>query len=194
MDEASGELGGSEPGAPAAWNFSIEVAKAWEQAFFAEPLPQTRKIATRAAITLSPDRGGAFDVLLGLVRHGRGGCQGGGHQYVSWVHNSDFARAIDFLIAREDVQGAVNIAAPNPVPNREFMRVLREAWGARIGLPSPAWLLEIGTLLMRTESELVLKSRRVVPGRLLECGFQFRFPAWQAAARDLVERWRRRHQ
>ena len=98
---------------------------------------------------------------------------------------------MDWLIAREEFDGVVNLASPNPLPNRDFMRALREAWGTRIGLPSPEWMLEIGTRLMRTESELVLKSRRVVPGRLLDAGFAFLFPDWPAAARDLVERWRK---
>ena len=190
MDEAAGELGGNEPGAPSTWNFSIDVAKAWERAFFSATLPGTRMIAMRSAITLSPDRGGVFDVLLGLVRRGLGGAQGSGDQYVSWVHDADFASAIDFLIAREEIAGIVNIASPNPLPNREFLRVLRKTWGMRVGLAAPAWLIEIGTFLMRTESELVLKSRRVIPGRLLENGFPFRFPEWEAASRDLVDRWR----
>ena len=189
MDEATGELGGNEPGAPDTWNFSISVAKAWEEAFFAGSTPRTRKLAIRSAITFSPDRGGVFDVLLGLVRRGLGGTQGSGDQFVSWIHDADFVRAIDLLIAREEFEGVVNLASPNPLPNREFMRSLREAWGTRIGLPAPAWMIEIGTWLMRTESELVLKSRRVVPGRLLDAGFDFRFPEWPPAARDLVSRW-----
>ncbi len=188
MDEATGELGGNEPGAPDTWNFSIEVAKAWEEAFFSKATPRTRKIAIRSAMTFSPDRGGVFDVLSGLVRRGLGGPQGSGEQYVSWVHETDFARAIDLLIQREEFTGIVNVASPNPLPNREFMRALRAAWGVRFGLPVPGWMMEIGALVMRTESELVLKSRRVVPGRLLAAGFQFQFPEWPAAARDLVAR------
>jgi uncharacterized protein len=190
MDESGGELGGNEPGAPDTWNFSIDVAKAWEQAFFSTSTPLTRKIAIRSAMTFSPDRGGVFDVLLGLVRHGVGGAQGAGTQYVSWIHEADFTRAVDLLIAHEEFEGVVNLASPNPLPNRDFMRILREAWGTRFGMPSPGWLIEIGTWLMRTESELVLKSRRVVPGRLLDAGFQFLFPEWPVAAPDLVARWR----
>ena len=191
MDEATGELGGNEPGAPGTWNFSIDVARSWEAAFFETATPRTRKIAMRSAITLGPERGGIFDVLLGLARHGLGGTQGPGTQFVSWIHESDFARAVDLLIAREDLSGVFNLAAPHPLPNVEFLRELRAAWGTRIGLPAPAWLIEIGSWMMRTESELVLKSRRVVPGRLLAAGFQFEYPDWPAAARDLVSRWRR---
>jgi len=190
MNETDGELGGSEPGAPDTWNFSIDVAKAWEKAFFSTATPLTRKVAIRSAITLSPDRGGVFDVLLGLVRHGLGGRQGLGTQFVSWIHEVDFVRAIDLLIAREEITGVVNLASPGPLPNGDFMRVLREAWGIRICAPAPEWIIEVGTLLMRTESELVLKSRRVVPGRLLAAGFQFLYPEWPAAARELVARWR----
>jgi uncharacterized protein len=90
MDEASGELGGNEPGAPDTWNFSIDVAKGWEDAFFAAPTPRTRKVALRSAMTFSPDRGGVFDVFLRLVRCGLGGTQGSGSQYVSWIHEADF--------------------------------------------------------------------------------------------------------
>jgi len=190
MDEVDGELGGNEPGAPDTWNFSIDVAKGWEEAFFAIPTPLTRKVAIRSAMTFSPDRGGVFDVLLGLVRRGLGGRQGPGNQYVSWIHEADFVRAVDLLISREELTGAVNLASPNPLPNCDFMRVLREEWGIGVGLPAARWMIEVGTLLMRTESELVLKSRRVAPSRLLGAGFEFLFPEWPAAARDLVSRWR----
>ena len=190
MNESDGEMGGNEPGAPDTWNFSIRVAKAWEEAFFATPTPRTRKIAIRSALTLSPDRGGVFDVLLGLVRHGLGGRQGTGVQFVSWIHESDFVRAVDLLIADEKFTGVVNLASPHPLPNHDFMHALRDAWGIRFGLPSTRWMIEIGTWVMSTESELVLKSRRVVPGRLLAAGFQFLHPEWPSAARELVARWR----
>ena len=190
MDEAAGELGGDEPGAPDTWNFSIDVAKSWERAFFSTATPLTRKIAMRSAITFSADRGGAFDVLSSLVRRGLGGRQGSGHQFVSWIHEADFVRAVDLLIAREELAGVVNLASPNPLPNRYFMSALRDAWGVGIGPRIPQWMIEIGAFLKRTESELVLKSRRVVPGRLLHAGFQFRFPEWPAAALDLVRSWR----
>jgi uncharacterized protein (TIGR01777 family) len=189
MDEDTGELGGNEPGAPDTWNFSIRVAKSWEETFFAREIAGVRKVAMRSAITMSPDRGGAFDVLLGLVRAGLGGTQGAGEQFVSWVHEVDFARAVEFLIS-SPLCGEVNIASPNPVPNREFMRALREAWGARFGLPLSKWMIEAGAWLKRTESELVLKSRRVIPGRLPRAGFRFEYEQWPAAARDLVGRWR----
>jgi uncharacterized protein (TIGR01777 family) len=190
MDEMTGELGGNEPNAPSSWQFSIDVAKRWEETFFAISAPNTRKIALRSAMTMSPDHGGIFDVLLRLVRLGLGGASGSGEQFVSWIHEVDFVRAIDYLIASEEMAGCVNIASPGPLPNREFMKVLRESFGRRAGLSASAWMLELGAVFLRTETELILKSRRVVPGRLLGSGFQFRFPDWPSAARDLVHRWR----
>ncbi len=190
MDEATGELGGNEPGAPDTWNFSIRVARAWEEAFFSTATPRTRKIALRSALTLSPDRGGVFDVLLGLARRGLGGRQGSGRQFVSWVHEADFVRGIEFLMARDDLAGVVNLASPNPLPNGEFMRILRRAAGIPVGLPVAGWMAEIGAFFMRTETELILKSRRVVPGRLLAAGFEFQFPDWAGAAAELVSRGR----
>ena len=197
MDEATGELGGHEwltarRRVPETWNFSIRVAKDWEAAFFAAQTPRTRKVAMRSAITLSPAPGNAFAILLKLVRFSLGGTQGNGCQYVSWIHDLDFARAVEFLIAREDIAGAVNVAAPQPLPNREFMAILRDAWGIPNGIPAPAPLIELAALFLRTESELVLKSRRVIPGHLLNAGFNFNFPDWPEAAEDLVYRWRHR--
>jgi uncharacterized protein len=192
MDEADGELGGDKPGAPDTWNFSIRVAKDWEAAFFSTATPQTRKVAMRSAVTFSADADGIFDVLSKLVRRGLGGANGTGKQMVSWVHGQDFARAVEFLIAQERLSGVVNIASPQPLPNAEFMRILRSAWGVPAGLLAPAWLIEIGCFLLRTESELVLKSRWVVPGKLEAAGFRFLFPKWPAAAADLVGQWRSR--
>jgi hypothetical protein len=136
--------------------------------------------------------GNAFAVLSNLVRVGLGGTQGNGRQFVSWIHETDFARAVEFLMEHEEMSGPVNLAAPNPLPNWEFMAALRWAWDMPNGVPAPWPLLELGALLMRTEPELVLKSRRVVPGRLLEAGFEFEFPEWAEAAEDLVRQWRHR--
>ena len=194
-DEATGILGGSEPYAPDTWRFSIDVAKAWEQAAEeAGDLPRTRKVLLRSAITMSPDSGGAFDTLLSLVRHGLGGRSGNGRQFVSWIHDADFIRAVYWLIEHENIEGPVNLAAPNPLPNAEFMRALREGWGISFGLPAANWMLEPGAILLKTETELILKSRRVIPTRLLEEGFKFKFIDWPDAARDLCERWRKMHQ
>jgi uncharacterized protein (TIGR01777 family) len=189
-DEASGVIGGNEPGVPPLWRRSIEIAEAWERAQSEASTPHTRKVLLRSAMVTSPDRGGVFDVLLGLTRRGLGGAIAGGRQYVSWVHDRDFVRALTFLIEREELAGPVNVAAPQPVPQREFMAAIREAWGQSLALPATAWMVGIGAFFMRTETELILKSRRVIPGRLLDAGFDFEFSEWPAAARDLVHRWR----
>lgn len=191
-DEATGVLGGSEPDVPSTWRFSIEVARAWEAAATATPLPATRVVLLRSAMTMHADPGSIFAVLLRLVRCGLGGRAGDGRQFVSWIHGDDFVRAVDWLIARADVAGAVNLCAPAPLPFAEFMAALRAAWGTRIGLPAARWMLELGACVLRTETELVLKSRRVVPGRLLAGGFRFDWPQWPGAAADLVRRWRAR--
>jgi hypothetical protein len=197
MDEATGELGGNEliskrRRAPETWNFSVGVARDWEAAFFAAETPRTRKVALRSAIVFSPSADSAFGILSNLVRLGLGGKQGSGRQFVSWIHERDFARAVEFLVAREDLDGPVNVAAPNPLPNRGLMAGLREAWGVPNGFPAPSLAVKIGAFFLRTESELVLKSRRVVPGRLLDGGFEFEFPEWAEAAEDLVMEWRHR--
>jgi uncharacterized protein (TIGR01777 family) len=192
MDDVDGVIGGNEPGIPSTWRFSYDLATSWEKAFFSVETPRTRKVALRSAITMSPDKGGAFDTLMNLVRVGLGGTSGSGRQWVSWIHDVDFVRAVEFLIERQDLDGAVNITSPNPVANRDFMTALRRAYGAHLGLPATDWMLEIGAFLLRTETELILKSRRVVPRRLVEAGFNFQFLDWSGAAADLVRRWRGR--
>lgn len=194
MDERTGELGGSEPNAPRAWAFSVEVAKNWEAALFAADTPHTRRVAMRAAMVMTPETNGPFDLMLRLVRFGLGGSAGSGNQFVSWIHEVDFLRAVEFLIDRADLEGPVNVVSPCPVPNNFFMRCLRHAWCTTyVGIGAPAWLLRAGAIFLRTEPELVLKSRRVVPARLREAGFEFHFPNWRAAAQDLVHRWRELH-
>src|SRR5262249_29770191 len=188
-DEATGIVGNA-PDEPDTWKFSIDVATSWERATNDAITAQTRKVLMRSAVMLSPDRGGIFDVLLGLVRRGLGGKNGDGRQFVSWIHDRDFVRAVKWLIDHPGLEGPVNLASPNPLPNTEFMHALRQAWGIRIGLPATKWMIEFGAFFMRTESELVLKSRRVVPGRLLQSGFVFEHPTWPEAAADLCRRWR----
>jgi uncharacterized protein (TIGR01777 family) len=189
-DELTGIIGGQEQDAPATWRFSIEVARQWEKAAKEFELPATRTVLLRSAMTMSPDHGGIFDVLLKLVRAGLGGACGDGRQYVSWIHEIDFVGAVNWLI-ENDLSGPVNLASPDPLPNAEFMRELRKAWGIRIGLPASRWMLEVGAFLLRTETELILKSRRVAPTQLLESGFEFRYPSWSKAAVELCSRWRR---
>ncbi len=189
-DENTGLIGGSEPDAPRYWSRSIDIARAWERTQEEASTPHTRKVALRTAMVMSPDRGGIFDVLLGLTRKGLGGAIAGGHQFVSWIHEHDFARAIEFLIERSDITGPVNLASPSPLSQRDFMAAIRAMLGVRIGLPATQWMVEIGAFFMRTDTELILKSRRVVPARLVEAGFAFDFPEWPGAARELVDRWR----
>ncbi|HTB95938.1 MAG TPA: TIGR01777 family oxidoreductase [Terracidiphilus sp.] len=192
MDEATGEFGGDEPGAPSAWNFSIQVARDWETAFFESSTPRTRKVAMRSAITLSPQPGNPFAIFSNLVRFGVGGKLSSGRQFVSWIHDADFVRAVEFLILRDDLAGPINLASPNPITNRDFMADLRDAWNVPNGVPHFKPMLEVAAFLFRTETELILKSRRVVPSRLLDAGFQFEFPDWPAAAQELVRRYRAR--
>ncbi|MCM2387623.1 TIGR01777 family oxidoreductase [Streptomyces albipurpureus] len=191
-DEATGVIGGTETGVPDYWAYSVEIAKAWELAQQQAETPATRKVALRSAMVMSPDAGGVFAVLLGLTRLGLGGPVAGGAQYVSWIHEHDFVRAVEFLMDREDIAGPVNLAAPHPLPQRAFMRALRSAWGVPVGLPATKWMAEVGAYALRSDTELLLKSRRVVPGRLAQEGFDFRYPKWPQAADELVHRVRKR--
>ncbi|MFI5820121.1 DUF1731 domain-containing protein [Streptomyces rishiriensis] len=191
-DEATGVIGGAEPGVPAYWGYSVDIARAWEREQERADTPLTRKAALRSAMVMSPDRGGVFDVLSRLARLGLGGPVAGGAQYVSWIHDHDFVRAVEFLIARDDLDGPVNLAAPSPLPHRAFMRALRGAWGVPAGLPATRWMAGLGAFALRSDTELLLKSRRVVPGRLLDAGFAFEHPEWPQAAADLVRRVRAR--
>jgi len=189
-DEAGGIIGGKEPNAPDTWRFSIDVATSWERALKNSPTPNTRRVAMRTAIVMHPGENSPFEIILGLVRVGLGGQAGDGRQYISWIHEADFVRAVLWLIEHEELEGPVNLAAPNPLSNADFMRAMRAAWGVSFGLPAAEWMLEIGAFLMNSETELILKSRRVIPTKLLQSGFEFQFPQWPDAARDLCARVR----
>lgn len=186
-DEATGIIGGNEPDVPALWARSIDIARAWEAEVNAAATPHTRKVILRSAMVMSPDPGGVFSVLSRLARVGFGS-QGDGRQFVSWIHEHDFVAAVKFLIGRDDLAGPFNLCSPHPLPNRDFMAALHAAVGRPVSVPVPRWALEIGAFLLRTETELILKSRRVVPGRLLETGFKFSHPDWPAVAMELVGR------
>lgn len=166
--------------------FSLDVIHAWEDAFNAAPAPGTRKVALRTTMVLGHGRNSVFPVLRRLARLGLGGRMGSGRQFVSWLHQEDFCRAVEWLVAHEEVSGPVNLAAPHPLPNAEMMHLFRQLVGMPLGLPATEWMLEIGAFFLRTETELILKSRRVVPGKLLAGGFEFRFPTMQAALQDLA--------
>jgi uncharacterized protein len=185
MDEATGIIGATPEAKDA---FSIDVARAWEQAFNEASTPATRKIALRTAMVLSAEPGTVFRVLRRLTRWGLGGAMGNGRQYMSWIHEVDFCRAVEWLIARDEIAGVVNVAAPHPLPNREVMRLIRKTCGAPFGLPASRLMLEIGAFFLRTETELVIKSRRVVPRRLLESGFEFTHAQLAGALQDLQRR------
>lgn len=184
MDE-SGVIGATAEAKDA---FSVEVACAWEKVFNDAITPRTRKVALRTAMVFAPEEGGVFRVLRRLVRLGLGGRMGSGEQFVSWIHDRDFCRAIEWLIAYGEFTGHVNVSAPSPVRNREMMRLFRELYGIRIGLPATEWMLEAGAVFLRTETELVLKSRCVIPKRLLEAGFEFKYPRMKEAVEEIESR------
>jgi NAD dependent epimerase/dehydratase family enzyme len=195
MTESGGELG---------TGFSVEVAKAWEHALFAPALPHTRRVALRSAIVLGD--GGVLAPLRTLARRGLGGAQYDGwwpvsrarreagtahypgarrgRQRFSWVHVEDVARIIEFLEATPSLEGPVNAASPHPADNAEFMATVRRVLGVRIGPPMPRWMLELGAIGIRTETELILKSRWVLPEKLVDAGFSFRHPDLEEAVRS----------
>ncbi len=203
QDEFTGELGDRpdergtrEPvNLPETWSFSIDVAARWEEAFAATATPQTRKIRLRSSMVMSADPGGVFSVLSKLARLGLGGTQGSGKQFVSWIHDRDFCRIVDLLLAHPEIvdetDGVINMTAPGPLPNRDFLRILRQAWHQLLGLPVPRAALALGAFAMRTETELILKSRWVLPTLLRKHGFAFRYPNWADAAPALVAQTRR---
>ncbi|MBX2799554.1 MAG: DUF1731 domain-containing protein [Myxococcales bacterium] len=188
-DEQHGILGGTEPDVPAYWGYSVSIARAWEMCLHQADTPQTRKVAMRLGFTMSPDPGGVFDWLMWMVRRGLGGPFYGGDQFVSWLHGDDLVRAVLFLLETPEIEGPVNLTAPTPLANRDFMQTLRKHAGAPLGLPVLPGMAEIGAWLIDTDVELLRKSRRVVPGRLTTAGFQFSHPTWGSAARDLVRSW-----
>lgn len=170
--------------------FSLEVAHRWEEAFATayatHDLAQTCPVILRTAIVFGEEKGGVYETLQMLARLGLGGRMGHGRQFVSWIHEEDFCRAIEWLIAQPEASGAYNLAAPEPLPNHEMMRILRGSVGAKFGLPAARWMLELGALFLRTETELIVKSRRVVPERLLREGFSFHFQQFESVIADLA--------
>jgi len=165
--------------------FSVKVAQAWERTLNEANTPKTRKVALRTSMVLGLGRNSVFPVLRRLTKFGLGGRQGSGNQFVSWIHVTDFCRAIEWIIVHEDLVGPINQCAPNPLPNKEMMKAFRDVCGRPIGLPATEWMLEIGAFFLRTETELIFKSRRVVPGRLVASGFQFHFSTFREALLDL---------
>ena len=187
FDRAADENGETGATSEAKDEFSLEVIRQWERALDEAPTPNTRKIPLRVTMVFGP-QAGVFPVLRRLARCGLGGKMGSGKQFVSWIHQEDFCRAIEWIIDRKNLNGPINLAAPNPLTNAEMMRLVRKICGMPLGLPATEWMLEIGAFFLRTETELILKSRRVVPGKLLASGFQFHFPQLENALRDLEHR------
>jgi uncharacterized protein (TIGR01777 family) len=176
QDEEKGQIG---------YGFSIDVCKQWETAFFADTNASTRKIALRMGIVLGR-KDSVFPRLLNLVKFGMGGKQGNGQQYISWVHEQDAARCIEWLLQHREINGVVNCTAPEAIKNADLMLAIRKTYGMPIGLPAPTWLLEIGARLIGTETELILKSRWVTPKRLLDSGYDFLFTKAEHAIDDLL--------
>ncbi|HYE53204.1 MAG TPA: DUF1731 domain-containing protein, partial [Chitinophagaceae bacterium] len=172
------------------YDFSVKVVKAWEAAFFEQRTPFTRKIALRAAVTLG--QGGVMIPYLNLCKVGLGGKHGDGRQYFSWVHVEDICRMIGWLWEKKELEGVFNCAAPEPVTNQTFMATLRKVTGHRFGLPAPAWMLELGALLIRTETELMLKSRHVVSTRTMNEGFRFKYDTLEKAFQVIIAGTHRR--
>lgn len=178
MDEDTGELG---------TDFSPQVVLAWEKAFFTHERVGVRQVAVRCAMVFGP-HGGAFPRFRQLVRLGLGGHHGPGTQYVSWVHEADVARFFQWLIDTPQVNGIINLAAPAPLPERDLMRHLRTRLKPLFHFPIASWMLPIGAWSMRTEVELVIKSRRVLPTRALQLGYAFQYPSIGPALDDLIGR------
>lgn len=175
MDEETGDIG---------MGFSVDVCQQWEKTFNSIQTVSTRKVAIRTAIVLGKG-GGALKPLRNLAKLGVGGKQGPGNQYFSWIHEQDFVNIIDFISEHGELNDELNVSNPNPITNEHIMRALRKAVNVPFGIPMPSWLLEFGAMLIGTETELVLKSRRVVPKRLLDAGYEFQFTNIENALADL---------
>jgi len=184
-DESSRDMDSAKDAKDA---FSVEVAQAWERTLNDANTPHTRKVALRTSMVLGLGSNSVFPVLRRLTKFGLGGRQGSGKQFVSWIHVEDFCRAVEWIITHDALVGPINQCAPNPLPNAEMMKLFRDICGMPIGLPATEWMLEIGAFFLRTETELIFKSRRVVPGRLLASGFEFRFPHFREALADLEKK------
>jgi uncharacterized protein (TIGR01777 family) len=176
QDEETGEIG---------YGFSIDVCNIWESTFFKTDTPHTRKIALRMGIVLGRSDS-VFPRLLNLVKFGLGGKQGDGQQYMAWVHEHDVARSTQWLLDHPELKGVFNCTAPESARNADMMHTIREAYGAPFGLPAPQWLLEVGAMVIGTETELILKSRWVMPKRLLDSGFKFQYEKAEYAVHDIL--------
>lgn len=177
MTEKNGKIGD---------DFSMSIAKNWEKVFFSKDHPQTRQIAIRTSIVMGKN-GGAFPMIKKLTKFRMGGKQGNGKQMISWIHILDFCRAIEFLIANKEISGAINITAPNPVQNQIFMKSFKDLMGIKLGISQPEWMLNLGALLIGTETELLLKSRFVIPEKLMQAGFTWEYESHESCLDNLLK-------
>ncbi len=175
MDEENGEIGD---------DFSMTVAKKWEKAFFESEHQKTRKIALRTSLVLGKNEG-VYPVLRNLTKFRLAGKMGNGQQKFAWLHINDFLSIVDFVISKKSIYGPINCTSEQTITNKQFMTALRKSLQIKIGLPQPRWLLKIGAWFLRTESELILKSRWVYPKRLIDNGFQFNYPEISFALKDI---------
>lgn len=186
-NEYDGTIGGKEHNVPRYWDFSVNIARSWEDAQGNCITPQTRQVALRTSMVMSNETGGVFSVLKNLTQFGLGGSIAGGRQYISWIHEEDFINAIKHILHNDKILGPINLSSPYPIQQKDFMRDLRESLNISMGLPASQWMAEMGAFFMGTDTELILKSRRVVPKKLLDSQFVFRYPTWRAAAEQLVK-------
>lgn len=166
-------------------DFSMNICKSWEKEFFKTKNGNVRKVALRTSIVLG-NNGGAFPKLKMITKFGLGGKQGRGNQNVSWIHIDDFCRAVEFIINHENISGEINATAPNPLSNDDFMRKLRKQMKIPLGLNAPVWQLEIASIFLNTETELLLKSRNVYPEKLMKSGFEFMHSTIEEVFEDLL--------
>jgi len=165
-------------------DFSVQVCRLWEKTFYEQRTPFTRKVALRMAITLGS--GGVMIPYFNLLKFGLGGRQGSGKQMYSWVHVEDTCRMIEWIYGQKTLEGTYNCCSPGAVSNEVFMRTLRRITRHVIGLPAYSWMLAIGAVLIGTETELILKSRWVIPERISHTGFVFKYPQLEAALKDII--------
>ncbi len=189
MDEATGIIEATPEAKDA---FSIEVARAWEQTLNEAPTPATRKVAMRTAMVFAANEGGVYRTLRSLARWGLGGPIAGGHQIISWIHEDDFCRAVEWLIDHDELSGPVNVASPNPLPHRDMMKIILRERNIPFNMHTTRRMLEVAAYLHRTEAELILKSRWVIPAKLRESGFQFNFPGMEDAVHEIEGRLHRK--
>ena len=189
-DEENGRIG-EAPEIPRVWKEISRLAQEWEKALYSFSTDQTRKVLVRCGVVMGLRKGSAFDIFVKLSRWGLGGTIASGKQMISWIHESDFVSSMRYLLENESITGPVNLCAPYPLPQEEFMKILRETMGVKFGLPATKWMVELSSYITRIDSELSLKSRYAVPKVLLDNKFHFQFPHWKEAAKDLFSKWKK---